>query len=274
MTMRLHLSAQLPDDYRALFWHEFMTSRRRGISLATHFPWLLDPHSGALFLTMRDGERLLGGLTLLPRSSSLMALGLVCIDASCRGQGLGSCLLQAAMAEVDNRGHDATVLWTRQPAFYESLGFKGHDSSCRLTVDGWQRDSSTSVDVRPWPDGSKNTVPARGLPPFAVAAYRLGQAADGASVIVIQDAFGLQVVEHCGDVGLAQDMLRAWAPERWRMHATSADAPLVRALLAATPAAPGLSIALTPETLQMWRPHPARASQLTPPAPWGLLDRL
>lgn len=272
MAIRLDLSAQLPDDYRDLFWHEFLASRGRGISLAAHFPWLLDPPAGTTFVALRDGDRLLGGLTLRPCSQALMALGLVCMEASCRGKGLGKALLQAALAEVDQRGHEATVLWTRQPAIYRGLGFEVRDSSCRLAIEGWHRDASLPVQVGAWPDTDEVATPARGLPPYALEAQRIRHP-EGAAVIALRDPLGLQVVEQSGDPELALAALRAWAPESWRVHSTSRDAPWVRTLVEAIRMSPGLSVSVAEDALQMWRPHPQRPGGQQAPASWPLLDR-
>lgn len=102
---------------------------RRGRLLA-ELPAVLDPARAADHLVIERAERFLSHafvrcVPLVLRDVELVLgmIGLVVTDPAHRGAGLGSRVVEAAVAELTARGAHLVALWSDRPAFYERLGF-------------------------------------------------------------------------------------------------------------------------------------------------------
>jgi GNAT superfamily N-acetyltransferase len=254
--------ATLEPRFAALAWDVFFAERGRGISLERHFPWLGNG-TGQHFAYLKEDDELVAGLCIREvAAAKLMAatIGLVCVRADRRGQGLGRYLLDASLQVLDERGVEATTLWTGKPEVYQSQGFKLDDAGLLLHVDGWHPASRAKATVSDWPDSLDN----RGLPPYAVGGQRLRM--DGAEAVVLTDHRGCAVAEWQGDEDAVIALLAATMPARWRLHSLVGDTLPTRL------ARRGATIQTEAMRLQMWRWHPGQKKRAVPPL--RVLDRI
>lgn len=262
---RLHFdfSSRLPSSYAALLWDTFFIQRGRGVSLKAHFPWIEVPAEGLAFATLSDGDTVLAGLTIRPCPRNTAAVGLVCVHPTHRGQGLSQLLLTQALTRVDESGVAATTLWTSKHHVYKAQGFRTQDDSLICEVQELRSAGSTALGCR-WPDAQEASVPRRGLPPYGLHGLRFAN--DHASLVALVDPRGLAVAEWQGRDDDVVALLGTVMPARWRLHALQGDS-LPQALTKA-----GATVIATPQSLQMWRPHPGHALPDLPPL--RLLDRI
>jgi len=240
----------------------FFTERSRGLGLHLHFPWL-GRDEGTLYAGLRDGEHWLAGLCIRPistRTANAAAVGLVCVRAELRSQGLGRQLLEASLAALDDRGVDALTLWTGKPEVYRSHGFEVDDAGLLIHVDRVEPVVPTHFDETSWPLATD----ARGLPPFALGARRLRRG--HANAIVLRDPFGDAVAEWQGPDDEVSELLAATMPRQWRLHATTADT------LPASLRGRGAVLRSEPIRLQMWRWRAGQPHRAMPTL--RLLDRI
>ena len=273
--MQLTLDQASSPELLDLMWSTFFRERGRGRgrSLVEHFPWLTDlRRSGTWLATIRDDRsQPVAGLAVKRHSANFdtACLGLVCVLADRRGQGLSQNLLSGAIERAQALGMTRLTLWTGKPAVYLKLGFQPRDPALL----GWVSNNAASPAsmTRPsrrmtWPDIAERQGCNRGLPPFAVEAYRLIDGLDRAQAIVVDDGSGPIVAEWRGDDLDVANLLRASLPARWRMNALRGDR-LIDELIGC-----GLDVDLAESSLQMWRID-AGVSRKAPP-PLRLLDRI
>jgi GNAT superfamily N-acetyltransferase len=117
----------------AAFDQEFLTRKGRSLSLARRFPNALSSANRSNILVARCSDQVCGALAIrffdwLVREQCLRGgmVGMVWVDASHRGKGVGSSLLRAARQHLEVRA-DIGVLWTGTPTFYENAGWVSHD---------------------------------------------------------------------------------------------------------------------------------------------------
>ena len=271
--MQLTLEQASSPEWLDLMWSTFFRGRGRGRSLVEHFPWLTDLERSRTWLaTIRDDRsQLVAGLALRRHSaqSDTASVGLVCVRADRRGQGLSKRLLTGAIEQAQALGMTRLTLWTGKPVVYLKLGFHARDSA----LFGWVRNEAFSpasgtgpIRRVPWPNGAERQGHNRGLPPFAVDAYRLIDGLDRAQAIVVDDGSGPIVAEWSGDESDVAQLVRASLPARWRMNSLRGDR-LIAELVGA-----GLEVDLNASCLQMWRTDVDRARNALPPL--RVLDRI
>jgi len=253
---------RLDPRHAHLIWDVFFAERNRGLDLRLHFPWL-GRTEGALYAGLRDGGHWLAGLCVRPLSTSVAnaaAVGLVCVRAELRSQGLGRQLLDASLAALDDRRVDALTLWTGKPEVYRSHGFETDDASLLIHVDGVEPVARAPFEETSWP-ASTDT---RGLPPFALGARCLRRG--HANAIVLRDPFGDAVAEWQGPDDAVSELLAAAMPRQWRLHATNDDS------LPAALRERGARLRSEPSRLQMWRWRAGQQRRAMPTL--RLLDRI
>jgi len=84
--------------------------------------------TGGDFWVLEDDGRVAGTVAVVPLSATDVEIKRVYLDASLRGQGWGSRLVEHALAWARARGHGRARLWsdvkfTRAHVMYERLGF-------------------------------------------------------------------------------------------------------------------------------------------------------
>ena len=256
-----------------LMWSCFFAERDRGRSLVEHFPFLADlRRSRAWLATLRDGRSQTVACLVVKRHSEhadTASIGLVCVRADLRGQGLSQSLLSIAIQRTGELGMTRLTLWTGKPAVYVRHGFEIRDPA----LFGWVR--KTTVPTSPltvaarrmaWPDIQETQGSNRGLPPFAVDAYRLIDGRDRAQALIVLDGSGPLVAEWSGDDVDVAHLLGAELPATWRLNALQGDT-LITALQCR-----GVQVDLAESGLQMWRAE-AGAAQ-TPLPRLRFLDRI
>lgn len=271
--MQLTFEQSTSSDFLDLIWSAFFRERGRGQSLGEHFPWLTDLRSADAWLaTIRDDRsQPVAGLAVKRHfaHSDTASIGLVCVRADLRGQGLSQSLLSGAIREAQALGMTSLTLWAGKPSVYLKHGFETRDQA----LFGWVRNTAGSPSSKAastrritWPDTNERQAKNRGLPPFAVEACRLILGSDLANAIVVVDASGPIVAEWGGDDVHVAQLLRTALPARWRLNALHGDS-LIAALQGC-----GIDLDLCESRLQMWRTSPD-ASQTDLPRP-RLLDRI
>ena len=271
--MQLTLEQASSPEWLDLMWSTFFHERGRGRSLNEHFPWLTDlRRSGTWLATIRDDRsQPVAGLAVKRHFAHFdtASLGLVCVRADRRGQGLSQGLLSVAIEQAHARGMTRLTLWTGKPSVYLKLGFQPRD----LGLFGWVRNMATSpasitspTRRMPWPDSEERQGCNRGLPPFAIEAYRLIDGLDRAQAIVVDDGNGPIVAEWRGDDLDVAHLLRVSLPALWRMNALQGDRLIVELTGC------GLEVDLTESGLQMWRTDAGVLPTALPPL--RLLDRI
>lgn len=238
MTDSVAWFAGVPADFRALAWNIFFTSRRRGIALAHHFPWVEDvTHTESV--CARVEHRVVGGLVVrhmpMDDGGCCGLIGLVCVDESVRGLGWSHRLLDAAIVRAQHQGLAALLLWTQKPEIYARHGFLR--DGAELLGDVVREPSEAGQPLpgqfeQPWPSGADPSCHAlRGLPAFAQSARYLGaETARGtAGAIVLETAGGPAVAEWHGNEDDVAQLLLAVLPRRWIFNAIEGDG-LVAAL--------------------------------------------
>ena len=271
--MQLTLEQASSPEWLDLMWSTFFRERGRGRSLVEHFPWLTDlRHSRTWLATIRDDRsQPVAGLALKRHTAHFdtASIGLVWVRADRRGEGLSQSLLSGTVEQARALGMTRLTLWTGKPAVYLKLGFQPQDPA----LFGWVRNNEASpasiagaTRRMPWPDSEETQGCNRGLPPFAVEAYRLIDKLGGAQAIVVDDGSGPIVAEWRGDDVDVAHLLRASLPARWRMNALQGDR-LIDELIGC-----GLDVDLAESCLQMWRSDAGVSRNPFPPL--RLLDRI
>ncbi|MBC7706936.1 MAG: GNAT family N-acetyltransferase [Rhodoferax sp.] len=271
--MQLTLDQDSSPEWLDLVWSTFFRERGRGQSLIEHFPWLMDLRRSQTWLaTMRDDQlHPVAGLAVKRHIAHFdtASVGLVCVRADCRGQGLSQSLVSGAIAQAHALGITRLTLWTGKPSVYLKLGFQPQGPA----LYGWVRSTTavgtliTSPTLRAvWPDRAERQSTNRGLPPFAVNAYRLIDRRDRAHAVVVDDGNGPIVAEWQGDDVDVAHLLRASLPAEWRMNALQGD-QLPAELISC-----GLAVNLTESYLQMWRNEAGVSRNAFPSL--RLLDRI
>lgn len=251
--------ARLQPRFAALAWDVFFAERSRGLNLGRHFPWL-GREDGLHYGYLTDGGELVAGLCTrrIPAAGlKAAAIGLVCVRADRRGEGLGRQLLDKSLGALDARGFDALTLWTGKPEVYRNQGFEIDDPSLLLHIDDWQPSPQIMAATTGWPD-------SRGLPPYALGGQRLHS--EAAEALVLTDPRGCAVAEWQGDDDDVAELLAATMPARWRLHALPGDT------LPARLARRGATIQTEAQRLQMWRWHPGQTKRTVPAL--RVLDRI
>jgi GNAT superfamily N-acetyltransferase len=222
--------AGVPSDFRALAWKVFFTSRGRGISLAHHFPWVDDVTCTAC-VCARTEDGLVGGLVIrrvpMADGGHCGLIGLVCVDESARGLGWTHRLLDVAVAQAQQQGIAALLLWTQKPEVYARHGFVCDGAELLgEVVNEAEPASMPGQSEQPWPPGAGSSAPGlRGLPAFAQSArhLRVETARGMAQAIVLETAGGLAVAEWHGDEDDVARLLLASLPPRWTCNAIEGD---------------------------------------------------
>ncbi|MBS0307063.1 MAG: GNAT family N-acetyltransferase [Proteobacteria bacterium] len=257
------LGHQLDPRHAQLIWDVFFVERSRGLDLARHFPWL-GRDQECLYAGLRHDAHWLAGLCIRPiplAAVNAAAIGLVCVSAGHRGNGLARQLIGETVAALDERGLDALTLWTGKPGVYRRQGFESEDSGVLIHIEGLEPAAAALHPAdEPWPPASES----RGLPPYALSGRCIGHGR--ARAIVLCDPLGDAVAEWQGSDAAVGELLAAAMPRQWRLHST-VDDTLPEALRAR-----GARLRSEPSRLQMWRWRAGRRRCAMPTL--RLLDRI
>jgi GNAT superfamily N-acetyltransferase len=245
--------------YRDLAWDIFFRQRGRGVDLLTHFPWIETRNPHIWYVLARRGGTVVGGLTVLERTCGkgvFGVVGLVCVDASMRGQKIASHLTQTAIEQAQSRHCGALTLWTGQPHIYAGHGFMVHDGSAY----GWVTRATesfgtpgTPTDIRKI-SGIGTRKAGSGVPPFALGTEQIECVLSHTTVTLANDANGAIVAEWHGEDVEVEALFRAALPARFRLNCRQGDS------LVAMMATSGWTTALQPSSLQMWQVFDASAT--------------
>ncbi len=273
--MKLTFEQSVSPECLELMWSAFFAERNRGRSLVEHFPWLTDlRRTRAWLATLRDDRAQAVACLAVKRHFDHVdtaSIGLVCVRADLRGQGLSQSLLANAIRQACALGMTRLTLWTGKPAVYVRHGFQTRDPA----LFGWVRNTSVSASPATvagrriaWPDSEESQGSNRGLPPFAVEAYRLIDGLDRAQAVIVVDRSGPIVAEWSGDDVDVAHLLRAELPPTWRLNALRGDT------LPAALQAGGVDVDLAESGLQMWQTGAVAAIAQTPLPRLRFLDRI
>lgn len=263
MTRPVFSLLSAPDSrFLTLVWQVFFEERGRGLSLARHFPWLgVDPQ--VRYALLQERGELLAGLVARPvPSTTVAAIGLVCVRAERRGEGLSRLLLEHSLQALDQIGFTAQTLWTGKPDVYRRQGFVVDDVEVMFGIDDLPKAKCSPIHALPWPVIDD----LRGLPPYALSAQLLRRSDGNAQAIVLTDPKGCAVAEWRGDDEAVIQLLASAMPASWRLHARRGDT------LPAALAAYGAQLRPLDSSLQMWR-EPLGAGNAQRPV-LRVLDRI
>jgi GNAT superfamily N-acetyltransferase len=250
MVMKITISKTCAVSLKDLFWHTFFASRKRGVSLSRHFPWIDKEDEDLIVVEGKVGNVTVGGLVVRTfkceideNELSVGMVGLVCVSASERGKGYASALLQAAINTARNDRVDLLTLWTSQHHIYQSKGFYLSDPWLYGSVTNQNFDSNHKEGNTDVPFAADVSLP---LPPFASSA-RL-YVADHCTFTVLEGPSGLIVAGYDGDVRSAAQLMIKSLPRHWYLNSHKDDE--LSTLLINN----GMQLSLSPANLQMWLP--------------------
>jgi predicted N-acetyltransferase YhbS len=113
---------------------EFISGRKRHISLARRFPSVYRPENAKNIFLLEDSVGIASALACkhfdLQCQGQLwhgVMVGTVYTRIDRRGGGLASRLMNHAMASLRSEGNNFAVLWTTSPTFYARLGWQQND---------------------------------------------------------------------------------------------------------------------------------------------------
>lgn len=251
----LTVASIVPEPLVGLIWGIFFTAKSRGISIRTHFPWLVREDGSAWCVVLQTNQQVIGGLCVKEVSNSasrlnykVAAIGLVCIAPEYRGKGYARSILDAAIAEAKIRGYDALTLWTQKQDVYTPHGFiLGDDAVFGSIVmsDALIRESANVGSFGSLVE-RKKFPKELGLPPFALSGSVLKTA--NAQVVLIEDAAGSILADWSGSDTEVSVMLGMLTERKWRINAHTGDS-LLDVL-----EVHGAKLNLSPSNLQMWLP--------------------
>lgn len=247
----------LPDEFRHLAWDTFFASRGRGLSLDAHFPWLSDASDPALAITAVIGGAAAAMLIVRPGRVSveetchqIATIGLVCTDPAWRGRGLASRLISAALDAAKDTAETA-LLWTRQAAFYEPMGFETADHAVMGLAQIVANDSMapTRHDLNE-SEFSESPIFAgrRGIPTFVERVGVHASSDSDASVAIGESNHGDApiLLDWQGDPAHVLDVIGGLGSETIRWNGYEND-PLITLAMAR-----GHRFSLQPARLAMW----------------------
>lgn len=266
------LSAGVPESARQLIWNIFFASRRRGISLSVHFPWL-DSNPNVFCLAIRapqstQAEGFIAALVIrrdqTESGQNIGLIGLVCVAEEWRGKGLSSILMSDAINFANQIDLDALVLWTQKPEVYTGHGFAPDGQDMYGFVERTlSHRSCIEFTTEAWPD-LESIQAQRGLPPFAVSGRSIST--NSAKVIVLESYNGVTLAEWYGSNAAIVDLLESALPTRWGLTICEGSG-LVTELLKRN-----FKVGLKPAALRLVKNLKAASVLITPEI--NLLDRI
>lgn len=155
-----------------IVWDIFFLQKKRGVDLTQHFPWFFDKTANFLtFEAIVDGHTA-GGLVVLEKiinDIKIGLVGLVCVDARYRGNGLLRKLMSKMEQVCIREQYSGLVLWTSQHSLYSPHGFMVSDDSVIVKINVKNKGKET-----PNPNliFKINECFDLALPPFAEKMYR------------------------------------------------------------------------------------------------------
>jgi GNAT superfamily N-acetyltransferase len=240
----------ISDSLKNIFWRVFFESKKRGVSLERHFPWLVDDNTQKVFLEARISSATVGGLVLRQQLYkvkdeivSVGLVGLVCVEFEFRGNGVAAALLENAISYGNQNDFDYLTLWTSQHNLYAKHAFYLVDPWSY----GWVKTDICSVPLNNDIDDSNISISENkttSLPPYASASYNYVYR--NLSFTTVKDELGDIVVNYTGDPMESSRLMIKSLPKRWRLNAVRNDA-IISAL-----AGYGTDLKLMPANLQMW----------------------
>lgn len=228
--MYLSINAGVPNSAKELIWNVFFASRQRGIDLDTHFPWI-NQTDGIHCIAISESKATPIVATLVLRVLNIVPgilcamIGMVCVANNWRRQGLSTNLLNNINTICESQKIKSLVLWTGQPAIYQSHGFEIDLEVC---------DAFTLVNGKPLQQENKinyKIIAAnkhRGLPPFAEKLFQIES--HDAELMAIKTPQGMAVAEWSGSLDSVLDLIDSALPATWNLNAAAND-PIINALL-------------------------------------------
>jgi GNAT superfamily N-acetyltransferase len=234
--LKVVVTAGVPPLGRMLLWDVFFTSKKRGVSLSVHFPWI-DNDENVFCIGFYTAEpvdkKIIATLVIkiidVPANKHIGLIGFVCVAEEWRGLGLGARLISEAVKFGENNNLDAMALWTKSPRIYTSHGFISDKQEMFGSV---KKKSANRCDImfstEPWPDAA-SIKSQQGLPPFASQAKLIKTELASAVVLETQgDRF--TVAKWQGKDEDVADLLEASLPDNWSFNVSESDG-IVRELL-------------------------------------------
>lgn len=222
------VSQGVPHSVRELFWQIFFVSKGRGISLATHFPWLEDEMDVFCLMIpdMRSGAygKPLAAL-LIRRVGCIGLVGLVCVAHEWRGKGLSKKLLSKATDFGQVIDLSALVLWTQKPDVYVREGFKidEQDFFCHVK----KTDSACPTEnysINSWPD-KEAIARKQGLAPFAISGEIIES---NKAKLVVFHSSKISTLVHWEGKGMdVVDLIHSALPSQWALSLCMDDELIV-----------------------------------------------
>ncbi len=206
---------------QTLIWEVFFLSRRRGVDLETHFPWINQRvNTHCLTLSVEGSEAVIA--TLILRQFDVASIGrcamvgMVCVDKAWRGQGLSSQLLSKALAYAAELHLASLVLWTGEPRIYNRQGFVEDkcDSFVQVTLNPFRPRAQVKF-------GIGHASSARGLPPFAQQLVCIESSL--AQLITVRTRQGVALAEWHGELHAVLDLIEAALPASWGLNSSAND---------------------------------------------------
>jgi predicted N-acetyltransferase YhbS len=117
-----------------------------------------------LSLVASEGRRIVGTLRLWPvsagRGRPALLLGPLAVHPDCRKRGIGSALMQRALAEAARLGHDAVLLVGDAP-YYGRFGFSSEKTGALWLPGPYERHRLLGRELRPGAlDGARGMIGA------------------------------------------------------------------------------------------------------------------
>jgi len=215
-------------EARQLIWSEFFESRKRGVALITHFPWIDDKKEKIACLTIEaknKKESLVGVLVMLTRNfkdiGDVGFIGMVCVNANFRGLGLSSEMLECIKSYASQEKLSKLVLWTSQPKIYEKTGFVVDSEDIYANICNSSLNSVNKLYAKQDLLIKTEQYSEHGVPAFAEEVLRVANRK--AILIVCKKKENTTLVKWTGDnsdvVSLASEILLS----SWRIVAENGD---------------------------------------------------
>lgn len=248
--MKIKSSHTISVHLRNIFWNVFFETKKRGVSLDRHFPWLENHSNEVIICEAIISSVTVGGLVIRlkkyiieEKEIKVGMIGLVCVKTEHRGQGIAKELLIEAIQYAKSENFDYLTLWTSQHHIYARHQFQlldtwlygggGFDSTCEKIV-------THKLDLLAhW---TENMILP--LPPYARKIYEYKS--DQCQIVLVEDILGYIVASYQGDVVNVASVIVTSLPTQWRLNVVQDD-PLISVLNDC-----GVTLNLLPVNLQMW----------------------
>jgi hypothetical protein len=233
-TIKSSQKSYVPINAKKLIWDVFFASRRRGINLEYHFPWINDKKSvTCISLEISNYGHLETLATLIIKKEKIETIGwigligLVCVHQKFRGNGLSSHLMKLAEGYGQNSSLKALILWTTKQEIYRGKGYVEDMREYFGTVRKVSPVEAPEVENNKSYDINVRGFNEDGVPAFASDVIKFSKGL--ASITVCKTSAGLLLVEWTGDfMDIITIVIRA-LPDQWSIN-VSEDSEIISIL--------------------------------------------